>query len=79
MSIPASTNTHLPVRTGMPNNVASKGVDEFGLRADDHDSLLRTDLGGKVMAASIRHLRSWFPGRPSRRLATYPGEATLLG
>ena len=23
MSIPASTNTHLPVRTGMPNKVAS--------------------------------------------------------
>ena len=90
MSIPASTNAHLPVRTGMPNNVASIesvvkfvmvglltsvtvtcemesrtiGVNKFGLRADDHDSSLRTDFGGKVMASSIRHLRSWFPGRP---------------
>ena len=96
MSIPASTNAHLPVRTGMPNNVASiksvvefvmvglltsvimvtcemesrtMGVDEFGLRADDHDSSLRTDFGGKDMAASIRHLRPWFLGRPSGRVA----------
>ena len=35
-------------------------VDEFGLRADDHDSSLRTNLGGKDMAASIRHLRFCF-------------------
>jgi len=55
------------------------GVDEFGLRADDHDSSLRTNLGGKDMAASIRHLRSWFPDRPSGRLVAYLGEATLLG
>ena len=55
------------------------GVDEFGLRADDHDSSFRTNLGGKDMAASIRHLRSWFPGRPSGRLVAYLGEATLWG
>ncbi len=55
------------------------GVDEFALRAEDHDSSLRTNLGGKDMAASIRHLRAWFPGRPSGRLVAYLGEATLLG
>jgi hypothetical protein len=49
------------------------GVDEFGLRADDQDSSLRTNLGAKDMAASIRRLQSWFPGR----LAAYLGEATL--
>jgi len=47
------------------------GVDEFGLRADDHDSSLRTNLEGKDMAASLRHLRSSFPGRSLGRLATY--------
>ncbi len=55
------------------------GVDAFALRADDHDSSFRTNLGAKDMAASIRHFRSWFPGRPSGRLAAYLGEATLLG
>ena len=55
------------------------GVDEFGLRADDHDSSLRPNLGGKDMTASFSHLRSWFPSQPSGRLAAYLGEATLLG
>ena len=55
------------------------GVEEFGLRADDHDSSLRTNLGAKDMAASFRHLRSWFLGRPSGRVAPHLSQASLLG
>jgi len=55
------------------------GVEEFGLGADDHDSSLRTNLGGKDMAASFRHRRSWFLGRPPGRVAPYLGQASLLG
>ena len=55
------------------------GVEELGLGADDHYSLLRTNLEAKDMAASFRHLRSWFLSRRSGRIAVDLGQATLLG